>query len=83
MKEKLRNKFLTFVNYEWDRGYRENIEDVAYENAVLTWNGMFIMVVVDVVLMLYYATTGHDSMQAIRYACTLPVIFVISVQKQI
>jgi diguanylate cyclase (GGDEF)-like protein len=70
------------VNYEWDRGYRENIKDVAYENAVLTWNGMFIMVIVDVVLMLYYATTGHDSMQAIRYACTLPVIFVISVFAQ-
>jgi diguanylate cyclase (GGDEF)-like protein len=82
MRDKLRNKFLTFVNYEWDRGYRENIEDVAYENAVLTWNGMFIMVVVDIVLMLYYATTGHDSMQAIRYACTLPVIFVISVFSQ-
>lgn len=83
MRETLRNKFITFFNYDWARGYHENQEDVAYENAVLTWNGMFIMLIVDIVLFLYYGTAGNNQMQMIRYGMSLPIILLISLFAQL
>ena len=77
MREKLRNRFMAFFQFDWNRVYLENREEVNYENAVLTWNGLFIMLVVDVVLIAYYAISGENPMQSVRYALAFPVVVLV------
>ncbi|MBP5266870.1 MAG: hypothetical protein J6Z06_08640, partial [Lachnospiraceae bacterium] len=79
MREKLRNRFNEFFGYDWDKVYQDNLDDVAYENAVLTWNGLFIMMVADLVLLVYHAISRDAMMQTVRFAAMFPVILLIAI----
>lgn len=82
MREKLRNRFKEFFGYDWDKVYQDNLDDVAYENAVLTWNGLFIMMVADLVLLVYHAISRDSMMQTVRFAAMFPVILLIALGAQ-
>lgn len=63
-----------FFQYKWMDTYQKNKKAVQRENAVFTWNGLFVMMVVDLFLVLFSAAITGGGPAAIRYAWAFPVV---------
>ncbi|MCR5641129.1 MAG: GGDEF domain-containing protein [Lachnospiraceae bacterium] len=73
MKKRWRDELLTFSHYNWDHGIRENREAVSYENAVLTWNGILINVIVNLALFIFYGLYEGSSIETMGFAVVIPI----------
>lgn len=77
--QQLRKRFATFWTYDWHSGMKKNPDAITYENAVLTWNGVFIMLVVNVVLLIYYSFINRVEEILMIYGMELPFVLLVFV----
>ncbi|MCR5467539.1 MAG: GGDEF domain-containing protein [Lachnospiraceae bacterium] len=66
-----------FFRYEWREMYQKNKEAIQWENAVFTWNSLFFILVVDVVLTIFFSAIEDGQAEALRLAAILPIIVIL------